>query len=280
MNPNWNGNNDQFDGLYSYRYRILIPPSYPSDEIRVELFDPDSINQAENEHTIFHTQPWIEDGRPPTEVRNCGNSDRKDACLIPTNETDLGLPQDQINLWWFVRIDENRGTGGNGGNGNCGAPGSYDESYNTRTEFTLYYFAETSDGTLQRINLARYLGQTGTEVDDHDTDMRWVSPGAPASYDQSVFVPADPVFGTTKSFQVSINNDLPSIAIDPGTGASYLYLDVTAQAGASENGFEIWAGPPDYVNTIASEVNLRNIQIVNESGSHSSRGATVFGLGN
>jgi hypothetical protein len=88
-------------------------------------------------------------------------------------------------------------------------------------------------------------------------------------------VPAD--FG---SFEVDLTSDVPNILTDPATGNRYLYLGVRTLSGASENGFEIWAGPPDYITTIASNVNLRNIQIINEPGSHSSQGATVFGMGN
>ena len=52
-------------------------------------------------------------------------------------------------------------------------------------------------------------------------------------------------------------------------------------SGASENGFEVWAGPPNYVDDgIPSNVNLRNIRILDDPGSHSSLGVTVFGLGN
>jgi hypothetical protein len=40
---------------YTYHYRILIPSDYPSDILRVELFDPDSINQAENIHSVSYT---------------------------------------------------------------------------------------------------------------------------------------------------------------------------------------------------------------------------------
>ena len=49
---------------------------------------------------------------------------------------------------------------------------------------------------------------------------------------------------------------------------------------ASENGFEIWAGPPIYVDAVPSEVNNRNRYVLDNVGSHSSEGVTVFGLGN
>ncbi|MCP4426788.1 MAG: hypothetical protein GY803_20040, partial [Chloroflexi bacterium] len=47
-------------------------------------------------------------------------------------------------------------------------------------------------------------------------------------------------------------------------------------SGASGNGFAIWAGPPDYAAAIASDVNARNLQIVNNPGAHQSAGIDVF----
>jgi hypothetical protein len=185
-----------------------------------------------------------------------------------------------VNPWWFARIDENRGAGSPPGNGSCGQPSSYNAQYNTQTVYQLFYYRENPDGTVVRVDLASYTGQVGDGVrdnGDHQTDMRWVSPGGTMIYDQPAPVPVDS--GSAEDFELSISNDLPGILTDPGTGARYVYLDVTALDGASENGFEIWAGPPDYVNSISSDVNVRNVQIVNNPGAHRSRGATVFGLG-
>ncbi len=48
--------------------------------------------------------------------------------------------------------------------------------------------------------------------------------------------------------------------------------------GASENGFDLWAGPR-YIN-VPSEVNARNVDIILHAGDyHSSAGATFFGIG-
>jgi hypothetical protein len=86
--------------------------------------------------------------------------------------------------------------------------------------------------------------------------------------------------GSPKTFELDINADLANILTDPATGNRYVYLDVTAVEGASENGFEIWAGPPDYVNSVPGDVNARNLHILNNPGSHSARGATVLAIGN
>ncbi|MCP4424271.1 MAG: hypothetical protein GY803_07270, partial [Chloroflexi bacterium] len=49
-------NSDWAPGPYTYTYRIRIPADYSSDIIRVELFDPDSINNALTAATVTHTQ--------------------------------------------------------------------------------------------------------------------------------------------------------------------------------------------------------------------------------
>lgn len=273
-------------GSYTYRYRILVPQDYPSDILRVELFDPDSMNTDIEDYEVTLTDLAQASGMPSPVQLTCPNNGRVNPCLILTGEMDLlqanpDLDLDQINPYWFVRIDENRGSGDGYGNGSCGRPGQYTERYNTATLYELYYWAQEPDGSLTRVPLSSYTGQVGDgdrDSGDHLTDMHWVSPGAPPSYDQPAAVPTDP--GSRTSFQISIARDLESILTDPGTGNRYVYLDVTAVSGSSENGFEIWAGPPDYINEVPSEVNARNLHILNNPGSHSSRGATVFGIGN
>lgn len=299
--PPSNPNNN----LYTYNYRILIPDSYPDDIVRVELFDPDSMNSDNDDALIIHTQNAQDyGGMPETSTQTCSNTDRKDPCVMDTGEEDLlddglGLRFEDINPYWFLRVDENRGRGSGDGNDSCGAPSNYTTRYNTQTLYELYYYAQNPDGTIQRVNLASYRGQTGDGVrdnGDHDTDLRWVSPGAPLSYDQTAIVPADcgGLNGGTdcngdgvieeddtagSGFEVSINEDLTRIVTDPATSDRYLYLDVTTQSGASENGFEIWAGPATYVDTVPSAVNLRNYRTVNAPASHTSEGVTVFGMG-
>lgn len=266
------------DGVY--RYRILIPGSYPYDIVRVELFDPDSYNTAGTSADVAHTDAWIADGRPPVETLSCptgGPSNQVNPCLIDTREDEeLGLPLDQVNPWWFLRIDENRY--GNGSGSGCNTPTNYTPAYNTQTLYQLYYYRSSPSGAPIRNELAQYTGQVNDGVIDsgeHDTDLLWVSPGGAQSWDQDIFVPAD--FG---SFEVSISNDLTEILEDPGTGNKYLYLDVSTQTGSSENGFEIWAGPNIYVGSTPSDVNYRNTQVISEPGSHNSMGVTVFGMGN
>ncbi|MFZ0548433.1 MAG: Tad domain-containing protein, partial [Candidatus Promineifilaceae bacterium] len=312
LRQEWRGDvNDR-----TYHYRILIPEDYPDDVVRVELFDPDSINKPNNNggsytDQVAHTNIAIQNGKPAVESLSCG-SNQKNACLIDTRENTLGIDLDRVNLWWFVRIDENRGSGStsNTGNGVCGEPGSYTVPFNTITLYDLFYYKKSDDGVIEKTPLAFYYGQSGDNVVsrngfardlsyssyNHDTDMRWVSPGGQISGDQSVVVPAgcgspnggdyDPgkcpggtPAGPGNGFEVNINDDLSNILVDPNNGNRYIYLDVTSQSGSSENGYEIWAGPDDYVATMPSDVNTRNVAIINNPSAHSSQGATVFGLG-
>ena len=169
-------------GLYTYEYRILIPSEYPEDIVRVELFDPDSINKDGVTVEAQHTNLAVSEGMPLFENLSCtgGDANRKNPCVLDTGEADLGLPIDRVNPYWFIRIDENRGTGGGDGNGSCGSPPNYDTDYNTQTTYHLFYWAQNSDGTLRRVDLATYTGQVGDnnrDNGDHLTDMQWVSPG-------------------------------------------------------------------------------------------------------
>lgn len=289
-------------GAYSYNYRILIPPDYDSqhDIVRVELYDPDSYNQPGSTFVVQHTQTAQNPGGMPLfQTLTCPNTSQVQPCLINTGENALGYPLDSINPFWFVRIDENR-TPRTSVNGGCGAPGSYTSSFNTRTTYELFYWAQNPDGTVARITLATYTGQVNDGVRDngnHQTDMHWVSPGAPLSTGQPAPVPTNcgspnggdfhatncpggtPI-GPGRGFEVSISQDLPNIMVDPATGNRFIYMDVTAIDGSSENGFEVWAGPNVYVNSVPSDANLRNLYILNQPpGGHASKGVTVFGMG-
>ena len=281
---------------YTYQYRILVPEDYPEDILRVELFDPDSINAPGNDHDISRSNIAIFNLQNPGANKDCGpdggSSNQKQPCLLRTDEKNLvtGAPFldiDQVNPYWFVRIDENRGAGSGNGNNTCGEPTNYTTRYNTRTEFLLYYFRQNANGTIERIDLVSYYGQTGDGVrdnGDHNTDMRWVSPGADVSfgydYDPN---PNGPDVPATEiqidSFEIDLTQDVPGIVRDQSSNARYIFIDVTTLSGSSENGFEIWAGP-NYVDSVPSDVNLRNLHVLNNPGSHSSKGATVFGLGN
>ena len=324
----WHGDpNDR-----TYHYRIMIPKSYEdvSDIVRVELFDPDSINQQNNydsdsngsldsyRDTIVHTAGVIASGTvSPTEELFC-TRDQINPCLIDTGELGI-LPLEQVNLWWFSRIDENRGSGSAPGNPQAGgAPNPYNEEYNTVTLYELFYYRKQADGAIVKMPLASYYGQSGdfvqnrggfardaaySSIADQHTDMHWVSPGAPQAYDfdfngdgvpetvatacgsptggdyDPVTCPGGSTSGPGRGFEISLSNHMSDALKDGSSGSRYIYMDVTTLSGASENGFEVWAGPSDYVDTVSAYVNTRNVQVINKASIHSSRGATVFGMG-
>lgn len=285
---------DWASGPYTYTYRIYIPPDYGHDIVRVELFDPDSMNIGTNTVTINRSNIAINNGLGAVATKTCGtnggDSSRVQPCLLRTDELNLvtsspNLDLDQVNPYWFVRIDENRISNNPPANTSCGSPGSYSTNANTQTRYSLSYFAQNADGTIAKIPLVDYFGQTGDGIRDngsHQTDMRWVSPGAaiPFSTVDSPGVSVPATARTIDSFEIDLRTDVPNIVTDLSNGARYIYLDVQAMSGTSENGFEIWAGPPSYINTVPSEVNARNLYVLNHPGSHSSDGVTIYGLGN
>ncbi|MEM7113302.1 MAG: pilus assembly protein TadG-related protein [Chloroflexota bacterium] len=276
------------DGTYTYTYRILVPEFYRDSnrELQIELFDPDSINQdfdGEETAPIVRSNLAVSEGLPATADISCESGsarNRWNPCLIDTGETELvrdpakDVDLDQINPYWIMRIDENRGTGSSSQHGDysCTARSSYDPYYNTETKFELYYFREGTDGTAEKVPLSTYTGQVGDGIRDegnHLTDLRWVTPGVTPGVPQDEGLP----------FLLDLQTDVGNILIDPNNQNMYVYLDVTGVTGASENGFEIWAGPP-IDPSIPLDVNERNLYLLNNPGSHNSQGAIVFALGN
>jgi hypothetical protein len=314
-------------GFYSYRYRIYIPEDYESrngtDLVRIELYDPDSINSDPSSVLMTYSDRWVNSGtgRPTTDVVNnpCSGND-KNACIINTGEMVFNCNQaqrdnpdiyceedvDLINPYWFVRVDENRGSGGTHGSGVCQNVSGYDPYYNTETVYDLYYFQRNVDGTLSRTPLASYTGQTGDGVrdnGDHLTDLKWTAPG---SFNDFATVPTDcgsftggylrdagdtrcplvpghtpdkAVAGPGNGFDIDLGLDTPNILQDQTTGARFIYLDVTTVSGASENGFEVWAGPPSESEGIPTDGNARNLYVADNPGARTSGGASVFAMG-
>ena len=278
VNPAYNSN------YFTYRYRIDIPDNYEtatnSNIVRVELFDADSYNYSQGHaeidttfYLINHTQPHIGAGNPPTTTQQCPLPDqrRSEACVLTTGE-----PQ-TYNPTWFIRVDEIRA-----GNGtNCNMPTTYNSGNRTQTGFDLYYHRiNVTSGAVEPVPISQYIGR---EDNLHDTDLRWVSPGGGLSYDQNISVPSN--FGSFEVNLTAISDVLP----DPITGLRTIYLDVTALTGASENGFDVWAGPPSYTvpanpgdpcqGGLPSRVNARNVHITNcGNASHSSGGVTIAAL--
>lgn len=268
-------------GPYTYRYRILIPADYPDDVLRVELFDPDSWNSPIYNATITHTSYAASNGFPSSENMDCynngqgiGTDSRQNSCLLVTGEETLVSPPTvtiaQVNPVWFMRVDENRTA-----QDTCDIPTFYTEFYNTTTVYQLFYHAQSPDGTIQEVSLASY---TGLKNNSHNTDLHWVSPGAPPSFDYPgppTGVPAD--FG---SFEIELDTAVPNILVEQDTGNRYIYLDVTTTDGSSKNGFDIWAGPATYTTSVPSHVNTRNIHLLDNPNTHDSAGVVILATNN
>ena len=280
-------------GSYTYQYRIEIPADYPSDILRVEIFDPDSMNNVvTNTDTVPRTDAaQAVSSLPPFEDLSCIPTNtghpQKWPCLIDTGEviSNTGavvgeLSLDQVNPYWFLRVDENWGRN----DGLCTVfRNDYLEEVNTKTLFALSYDQQETNGAIQKTFLTSYTGQIGTEAINHETDLHWVSPGANVSFGwdkdgPGVEVPVDPGSQTANGFEINLTTELPNIVVDPKTGNRYLHLEVTALSGSAENTFDLWAGPPDYVNSVPSNVNQRNLYILNNPGSHNSQGVSIYAL--
>jgi hypothetical protein len=238
-----------------YRFAFRIPENYPRDYVRVEIFDPDSVNlQAGTIHTITHSSTYASTGVAQS-PGNCSGSGNGQLCVLPTGEN---LESVFHNPYWFVRVDETW-------DGNCN-PVASNRNGNTATTFDLYYF----DAQGQRVPLARYA-ETNDLATVPFTDMRWVSPGAPGRD----FIPTE--FG---SFEVLVES------IPEGmNNARYIYLDVKAESGNSKNVFDVRAGrpsdDPDLPNDwlIFNHINERNLTLANLPALDASGGVETFALG-
>jgi hypothetical protein len=302
--PNHYVNPDYSNNFFTYRYRIVIPANYEATSgtniVRVELFDPDtynwSINQADNENGATHV---ITTTAGTTTARACGTNGaaandryRTEPCIIPTGENQNANP------FWFIRIDEIRQNTGS----SCITPVNnvYTDGQPTTTSFDLFYYrTNTTTGIIERFPLAKYVGRADNA---HCTDMRWVSPGGANSYDQNEpGCPAQVPVNSGSSFEVNLQTYADILRDQNNT--RYLYLDVTTINGASENGYEIWAGPEYYASNppdtdpltapcgpqlagtpppgTPSKANTRNLHVVKcGNTSHSSKGVTVMAMGN
>ncbi len=166
----------------TYTYRIRVPANYPYDQVRVEIWDPDTGNRSGNTWATY----GVNGTRTPSVT--CSDTNQANVCLLAT---PWGAPGTNPNPFWYVRIDENRVYNGN--------PGSYGGNLvnNTRTVYRLFYLEQMADGSLSEVDLAYYIGKADSsdaayasptgeytaaeaQTEARATDMMWVSPGVPA----------------------------------------------------------------------------------------------------
>ncbi|MDX1616239.1 MAG: hypothetical protein R3300_18140, partial [Candidatus Promineifilaceae bacterium] len=135
---------------------------------------------------------------------------------------------------------------------------------NVVPNYTLYY--SEHDG--ERQELASY--PVDNLRDALNSDLRWVSPGAPGS-----IVPAD-----SGSFEVELSPIPPD-----ENGARTIQMEVSAISGSAKNVWDLWAGPPaGYYASIglaplSPDVNERNLQLANNPTFYDTRGISVLALG-
>ncbi|HSM58636.1 MAG TPA: Tad domain-containing protein [Candidatus Sulfomarinibacteraceae bacterium] len=233
------------DGIY--RYRIRITDSYTRTNIvRVELFDPDSVNLDNRLSGVDYTNSW--DGGGGSGTGDCSGHAGQ-PCVIETGENINARTQ---NPYWFVRVDENY-------DDECNPVSNGDGSH-TVTQFELYYY---DDG--ERVPWATY---TDDNSRTNLTDMKWVTPGVTPglSVDSG---------SAQSSFDVDIN------AIPEVNDMRYIYLDVKTTGGSARNVWDIRAGLPNsmFNPPLATDVNERNLQMANYPGNFKNNGVAVYAVG-
>ena len=251
---------ESFDGIYTYRVRV--PAEYVTNTVRIELFDPDSVNLNENNDvTITHSDVYsVTNGAASTDD-SCTATGRGEPCILATGEGQAGPT---VNPVWFHRVDEYFTS-------ECSTSDAPNEG-DTQTVYELY----TLDVNGNRQDLAKY---TWYYTDTHSlTDLKWVTPGETPG----VEVDSDPGY-LLNSFDVPFN-----ILPDNGLAPRYIYMDVyptDTGGGSSRNVWDVRAGPPStYYDTfglplLSDDVNQRNLQLANRPGQYDTLGVTVAAIG-
>ncbi len=320
---------NELDGVYTFRIRIPADFVLNHTNLRVEIFDPDSYNQPVQgtyspvynlngtlsttltcSDTNDRKQPCLinipgetVDGNPFWYVRldeNRGNGagGGDGTCGEPASYTTRYNTRTLYRLYYLKQ----------------GADGSLSEE-------DLSYYIGKIDDPGQPAGTTYTAAQAVTEL--QATDMKWVSPGAPlaermpaytnvdsiAGYnavaepstlteDCNAYRAAHPTYGDALGcsgngdFIITLKgggNETPNIYVDPSTGNRDIYLQVRGLSGATENGFQLWAGPArsedggDLLYTAPSDVNARQTYLLRERAGgnnyHLSDGVGVFGIG-
>jgi hypothetical protein len=238
-----------------YRFRFRVPNDYAHDQVRIEIFDPDTVNlEVGSQYSVTHSVTYSNTTGISASTVSCAG-DVGESCVEATGES---LNSIFHNPFWFVRVDETWE--------NCIAGTDISEG-DTETSFDVYYY----NGQGTRIRLAQYTDRNEYVA---QTDMRWVSPGTGGG------VPAE-----VGSFEVPVT-DIP---IGAGN-ARYIYLEVKTVAGGSKNVFDIHATLPhdvllDLYPDLAphwidnNHINERNLFLANHPTFDPSGEVRTFALG-
>lgn len=230
-----------------YIYRIQVPDDF-SEDLVVQLFDPDPINTRFGNTTSFE----LSNGATvPSGTEACLSGGDGDACMISTGEPTSSNPV------WLHRADEVWVPAAG-----CPVRSVDDPNGNTVTRYMLYYY----DGADNRKELVAFTSGAAT---DTSTDMKWITPG--------IDFTANITARLTDRFRIS-TGILNSIPVDGSRNRS-VYLDVEAIAGTSKNGWDVWAGPASVAATLPADANQRNLAILRNLRNVSTGGVEIFAQG-
>lgn len=226
-----------------YVYRIQIPADFPAP-LEVQLFDPDSLNQ----NAGFEATVTRADGS--AEPRTCPSRGNGDTCLMITGDDERGNPV------WLWRVDETWGPYG------AGCPGRQvsNPNGNTVTQYRLYYIGENDE----QEEIATFT--TGPATDSL-TDMKWVTPGKTAG------------IGLSSGSSFLIGGGLLDSLPTDSRGNRSVYLGVSAIAGTSKNGWDLWAGPASIADRLPAGGNERNLAILDDPAGLGTGGVEIFAQG-
>jgi hypothetical protein len=125
-----------------------------------------------------------------------------------------------------------------------------------------------------------------TKVEDCDA-YRQQHFGAREDFGYTTASLCGPSYGDTPhNFVINLKKEVPGIYVDPNNGLRDIYIQVRGLDGASENGYEFWAGPsPDEDSSVVApaDVNARQLYILGARSKgvtiHNSQGVGVFAMG-
>ncbi|MBN1428030.1 MAG: Tad domain-containing protein [Anaerolineae bacterium] len=230
--PSWY---KELNGIYTYR--IAIPPEddFPFDKVRVEIFDPDTYNVYVTNGTYYLRNGGMTTANCRTDL---SAQRRSNACLLNTS--------DPVNPNWFLKVDEARGVlsgsslivdCGNIWQSNYGSDSYYPSVVTTHTLFRLFYYEQSSAGTLREVDLAYYMGKKDGDAEAPLTDIKWIAPGARADE-------LSPGTAAVTSPPADVEERMPATAAEPAvnvescaartTMALNPYLGASGPMGAGE----------------------------------------------
>jgi len=189
---------------YGYLFRLYVPPTYSSDGLVVELFDPDCYNAPIVQHFVINPKA--------TPVATMTNPEWSQDPNRERHNTGVKLNHYGDSWHKYFRVDENRGP--------SGEQDRYESSWSTETRYTLWHFSTE----LININPFANPATLGTKVaeyvvrNDPNTDLKWITP---------------------PGFTVELGSWGQEL-----DGSRNFYLYVQTIDGSSENGFDIRTGPP------------------------------------